>query len=213
MPRTAREPDHRRTPGTGRPGRSPAITTPHRPNADTRSRKDLADRVAELEARVARLEGAAGPAGPAGTEAAEPARDADDPDLLPWAVRGLREHSPLPGGSVLYAGDVRVGGASYSYQWERETAYLTEGDWDDAAERLAAVAHPVRTRILRRLLEAPATAAELVEEGAVSSTGAAYHHLGALHAAGWTGKSPAGAHHVRPARVVALLTLILATDE
>ncbi|APT89000.1 hypothetical protein CFRA_06790 [Corynebacterium frankenforstense DSM 45800] len=169
----------------------------------------MTERLAELEDRVARLEAA----GPAGAEAHEPDRDADDPDLLPWAVRGLREHLPLPGGSVLYAGDVRVGGASYSYQWERETAYLTEGDWDDAAERLAAVAHPVRTRILRRLLEAPATAAELVEEGAVSSTGAAYHHLGALHAAGWTGKSPAGAHHVRPARVVALLTLILATDE
>ncbi|WP_448854034.1 ArsR/SmtB family transcription factor [Corynebacterium frankenforstense] len=183
------------------PEGAPAITAPH---------QNLTERLAELEARVARLEGTAGLAG---TEAPEPARDADDPDLLPWAVRGLREHSPLPGGSVLYAGDVRVGGASYSFQWERETAYLTEGDWDEAAERLAAVAHPVRTRILRRLLEAPATAAELVEEGAVSSTGAAYHHLGALHAAGWTGKSPAGAHHVRPARVVALLTLILATDE
>ncbi len=51
------------------------------------------------------------------------------------------------------------------------------------AEVLAALGHPVRLALVRRLLGGPATAAELQEAGELSSTGQVYHHLRALTAA------------------------------
>lgn len=90
---------------------------------------------------------------------------------------------------------------------------LADEPWDENLERLAALAHPVRGAILRRLLAAPATVAELVDEHLASSTGTAYHHLGALQAGGWITKESGGRHALRTARVVPLLTIIAATED
>ena len=73
--------------------------------------------------------------------------------------------------------------------------------------RLTALAHPVRGTILRTLLDAPATAAQLAENNAVTSTGTAYHHLNALMAAGWISKEPTGEFSIRLSRIVPLLTI------
>lgn len=162
---------------------------------------DLSEVVSALEARVERLERGRSLPG-------EPAAGAppETPGLDLWAVERLDD-------SVVFAGDVAVGEGRVTYQWERPLAFLRDHDWEDSLERLAAVAHPIRGRILRRLLDGPATANDLVDDGIASSHGTAYHHLNALHAGGWIGKGASGTHTIRPSRVVPLLTLIACGED
>lgn len=166
---------------------------------------DLASRVTALEERVAALTAAA-------HRSPEPTPGAGDPEL-PWALQGLRDSAQVAGGSVVFAGEVEIAGRHALYQWQRPTDLLLEQSWDQHLERLAAIAHPIRGMILRRLLRSPATVAELVAEELVSSTGTAYHHLGALHSGGWTTRGPDGRHSVRTSRVVALLSIIAAAED
>ncbi len=172
----------------------------------TESESNLMERLAALEARVAALESAEPHASESGDAAAH--------DF--WVVDHLEsKKSPQLGadhGSVVFGGSVSLGDRQYAYQWERSTDYLVNRDWDEYTERVAAIAHPVRGAILRRLLSAPATVAELVEESIVSSTGTAYHHIGALHSAGWIAKLN-GHYEVRPSRVIPLLTIIASGEE
>lgn len=146
--------------------------------------EELLSRLQRLEDRVGKLEGNAPPSA---------ASDA--------------------GGTVGYQGDVTLSEATYAYAWERPTAHLIEGSWDEAMTHLAATAHPVRGRILQHLLHHAATVADLVEAGIVTSTGTGYHHLAALQSAGWIQKDSQGRHAIKAKRVVALLTIILALEE
>lgn len=150
----------------------------------------LLSRIQELESRVGKLEDNA----PLVTDSPTP-QDADT-------------------GSVSYRGEVTLDEATYAYIWERPTAHLTAGSWDETMKHLAATAHPVRGRILQHLLHHHrTTVAELVEAGIASSAGTGYHHLAALQSAGWIQKDSHGVHSIKPKRVVALLTLILAMEE
>lgn len=115
--------------------------------------------------------------------------------------------------SVIFAGDVHTGVGHAQYQWQRPTGMLLDADWAPHLDRLATLAHPVRGAILRRLLDSPASAADLVDEGLATSTGTAYHHLGTLHAGGWVSKEMGGRWSVRTARVIPLLTIIAATED
>lgn len=175
------------------------------------------DRLRELEARVGALEVASlrsaladsgsGPTCPDGTgQSRTPTAGLDL-----WVVDRLR--SDLPGdGGVVFGGAVRTGAGIAQYQWCRTTA-ITEVEWDDQLERLAAVAHPVRGAILRRLLRGPASVAELVGEAVVSSAGTAYHHVAALTAGGWVAKQPGGRLSIPVGRIVPLLTLITCGED
>lgn len=167
-------------------------------------------RLAELEARVATLEGRANAehTGSASSASAQPTTE----DSTYWLVDALAPNEQLPDGSVIFGGNIKVGKRTYAYQWQRPTHFVSDEEWTDNLERLSALAHPIRGEILRRLLAAPATAAELVEENIVSSTGTAYHHLSALTHAGWTTKS-GGEYTIRPARVIPLLTIITASED
>lgn len=170
---------------------------------DNASDTDTAARLVALEARVAALE-----------STSEPIITQSRPhEEELWLLQELQNREPFPDGSVIFGGEVIVGGQRAMYQWQRPTHVLTDNPWDANLERLAALAHPVRGAILRRLLAAPATASDLVEEDTVSSTGTTYHHLGALTASGWISKDAAGRHSVRTSRVVALLTIIAATED
>lgn len=160
----------------------------------------LESRVSDLEARVAKLENPT--TIPAGASADESRM---------WLADALEPSRELPEGSVIFGGNLTIGESSYVYQWQRPTEEVTHGDWSENLDRLAALAHPVRGDILRRLLSAPATATELVEEEIVTSTGTAYHHLSALNSAGWITKA-GGKYTLRPARVVPLLTIITASE-
>lgn len=125
-----------------------------------------------------------------------------------WALDTLK-HQAIPGGSVIFAGTT----GTADYQWQRPVSYLQAEAWNDQLERLAALAHPVRGEMLRRLLAGPATAQQLVAEELASSSGTAYHHLTALSSAGWISKEPGGAFRLRPSRVVALLAIIAAAED
>jgi len=152
---------------------------------------ELDARLTAIEQRLTALE-----AGPTGGQASG--------DL--WALDNIAD-------SVIFAGDVRTGAGHAQYQWQRPTSLLLHEDWSPHLERLAALAHPVRGAILRRLLDAPATVAELLDADLATSTGTAYHHLGALQAGGWIAKEAGGRFSVRTARVVPLLTIIAATED
>ncbi|MDK8764489.1 winged helix-turn-helix domain-containing protein [Corynebacterium sp. MSK218] len=159
-------------------------------------------RLTQLEARVAALEGHTNTPRTPETSKAESTY---------WLVEALEPNRELPDGSVIFGGNITLGRRAYAYQWQRPTTFVTDESWSENLERLSALAHPVRGEILRRLLAAPATAAELVEEGIVTSTGTAYHHLSALTNAGWTTKT-SGEYSIRSARVIPLLTIITASE-
>ena len=116
-------------------------------------------------------------------------------------------------GNIIFGGDVSFGDSAYQYQWQRPSSFFMERRWDEEISRIAAIASPTRADILKRLLAAPATAAELVEEKIVSSTGTAYHHLNELSAAGWIFKVRERSYEIRPARVIPLLTIISAGED
>ena len=162
--------------------------------------ESLESRVLALEERVAKLEQPT----PTPIEAS-----ADESTM--WLADALEPSEELPKGSVIFGGNLTISESSYIYQWQRPTEAVTHGDWSENLDRLAALAHPIRGDILRRLLTAPASATELAEEEIVTSTGTAYHHLSALTSAGWTTKA-GGKYTLRPARVVPLLTIITASE-
>ncbi len=167
------------------------------------NRSDVTERLAALEVRVALLEGARSADG-------ETSQPVDSQSL--WILEGLERSLPGDGG-VAFAGSVTTGAAVARYQWARPTSVLTEHPWDEQLERVAAVAQPVRGAILRSLLDGPATVADLVEAGVVTSTGTAYHHVAALTAAGWLTKGPGGRLAIPAGRIVPLLTLITCGED
>lgn len=166
----------------------------------------LLERLETLESRVTALESAPTPSGDFWV--IDQIKSANHSQ--PSAERGAIDDAHH--GAVVFGGSVSLDGREYEYQWERTADYLTSREWDECVDRIAAIAHPVRGAILRRLLCAPATVSELVEESIVSSTGTGYHHVGALHDTGWIAKLD-GHYEVRASRVVPLLTIIAAGED
>lgn len=166
------------------------------------SAHQLEARLAALEARVEALEGQHSVTPP----------PAPTSDSRYWLVEALEEGPDIPDGSVIFGGDVTIGNRDYKYQWQRPTRFITDESWEENIKRLSAIAHPTRAEILRRLLSAPASANDLVQEELVSSTGTAYHHLNELNSAGWIAKSKSGTFEIRPTRVIPLMTIITATE-
>ena len=116
-------------------------------------------RLAALEARVAALEERIGAARPdAGTGEA---------------------------GEVGYHGEVRLtegaGPVSWSIGYDAAASLALPAG--PVTEVLAALGHPVRLALVRRLLTGPAGTGELVQAAELSSTGQLYHHLRTLTAA------------------------------
>lgn len=64
------------------------------------------------------------------------------------------EPTTLPGsgaeadqGTVTFKGDVELPTGTYSYEWIRPAAWIADQPWDDAMDRIAALAHPVLSLI------------------------------------------------------------------
>jgi hypothetical protein len=165
---------------------------------------DLAARVAALEQAVADLVAARRPA------PAEPPPEGDY-----WALEGLRGRIDEDGG-VLFVASVRLPTSErYEWQWARPAGYLFGDeavDWADLAPALGALAHPVRLRLLRRVLEGARGAAELADDPELGTTGQLYHHLRQLAAAGWLRSTGRGRYAVPGERVVPLLTILVAAQ-
>ena len=113
----------------------------------------------------------------------------------------------------MFAGHITTSEQEAMYQWTRPTDFFLATSWDDPMTRLTALAHPVRGTILRTLLDAPATAAQLAEKNVVTSTGTAYHHLNALMSAGWISKKPTGEFSICTSRIVPLLTILACCED
>ncbi|QDB78575.1 helix-turn-helix domain-containing protein [Georgenia sp. 311] len=161
-----------------------------------------ADRLAALEARVAALEArlhAPAPAVPPAPPAGSPL----------WALEGLQARVEDPG-AVMLVGHVELpDGRRAQWQLGAPTEDLLGTDWTEEADVLVALGHPVRLRLLRRVLTGAATVAELLDTEGVGTSGQVYHHLRQLTAAGWLRAVGGGRYEVPVARVVPLLAVVL----
>lgn len=159
--------------------------------------------MADLEARVAALEEALARL----TPARPPSEDGSTaPDL--WLVDALRERHP--GGAIAFGGTAAVGKGDVVWQWGAEVEALRESDWSSAAGVFDALAHPVRLRLLQRVLNGTVTTADLALDDALGTTGQLHHHLRALVAGGWLQSVGRGTWAVPAPRVVPLLVVVSA---
>ncbi|PAY22939.1 ArsR family transcriptional regulator [Dietzia natronolimnaea] len=168
------------------------------------------DRIEALERRVAALEASSDrPAHSAGDAA--PARTAHADDTF-WALEGLRSRTSDPG-AVMMVGSVRTP-KGYEARWQmaEQADELFASDFADRAESLSALAHPVRLRIVQRILSDADTVQDLVATGEFGTSGQIYHHLRQLSAHGWLRAAGSGRYEVPAARVVPLLTILLGVD-
>lgn len=184
------------------------------PPSQTPSKREqeLERRLTTIEARLAALEEHV-PKETATTPTGT--KQVDDDAGTYWALTELssRNNTADNTGAVMFAGHVTTSEQEAMYQWTRPTDFFLTSSWDDPMTRLTALAHPVRGTILRTLLDAPATAAQLAEKNVVTSTGTAYHHLNALMAAGWISKKPTGEFSIRTSRIVPLLTILACCED
>ncbi|MFG1922356.1 helix-turn-helix domain-containing protein [Cryptosporangium sp. NPDC048952] len=152
----------------------------------------LADRVAALERRLDAWEATGGPV----------------PDVADafWALEGLKARTD---NAVLFTGTVELpNGERYDWQYGTPVEALLDSEWSAWADRLAALGHPVRLRLLRRILSGARTTAELADDEELGTTGQLYHHLRHLVAAGWLQSAARGRYTVPPERVVPLLVIL-----
>ena len=164
----------------------------------------LADRVAELERRLAQVEATQG-------RAADVAPDQHRPADRFWALDGLKAQADEPG-AVLFAGFVGLpGGERYEWQQGHLVDTLLADDWAECAAALNALAHPVRLLLLHEILLGVRTTAELSEHERLGTSGQLYHHLRQLVSAGWLRSTARGQYSVPPERVVPLLTVLAAS--
>ncbi|WP_433553921.1 ArsR/SmtB family transcription factor [Micromonospora zamorensis] len=128
-----------------------------------------------------------------------------------WALDGLKQRLPPEGtGAVLYTGTVRVAGQHYDWQYGRTVDDVLAADWTELASTLSALAHPVRLRLLREILDGRQSTSELAEIEELGTTGQLHHHLRQITAAGWLSSTGRGRWAVPAERVVPLLTILTA---
>ena len=191
----------------------PSTNTQSPSQTPSQHEQKLERRLAAIEARLAVLEEHV----PKETAATLPTgtKQVDDSADTYWALTelSLRNNTADNTGAVMFAGHVTTSEQEAMYQWTRPTDFFLATSWDDPMTRLTALAHPVRGTILRTLLDAPTTAAQLAENNVVTSTGTAYHHLNALMAAGWISKKPTGEFSIRLSRIVPLLTILACCED
>lgn len=189
----------------------------------------LRARIAELEARMARLERDdrsadgedAGPAPEAGAVAgadtedapsttaasSTPARSTEDDPY--WVLTGLADRYP-DDDVVLYGGTMSTGGGDYRWQYGLPTQTVLEGDFADAAPALSALSHPVRLALLQAVLTGTHATADLAALPGLGTSGQVYHHLNQLSAAGWLRSPRRGRWEVPGERTIPLLALVMA---
>lgn len=167
------------------------------------------DAIADLERRLAAVESRLRDAPTAGAAVASggPAVGAEGDR---WAVSGVRDATPAPGG-VVFAGAVDLPtGEHVELQRSARTTQLVDDTWTAAADQLAALAHPVRLELLRQVLRGVGSTAELGALGIVGTTGQLYHHLKELMAAGWLERAGRGRYTVPAKRIVPVLVVVAA---
>lgn len=131
---------------------------------------------------------------------------------LEISLRAATEGRRLIGhfGAVSVAGQPR---SWWSIRYEGAVDKLLATPDYKVAQILSVLGSETRLGILRRLLDAPQTAAELVVALGLKTTGQAYHHLRELERAGYVAQREGGRYHFDLERGRVYLTaLALAAD-
>jgi DNA-binding transcriptional ArsR family regulator len=158
----------------------------------------LEQRVEALEQALAELTAAT-----ASTETGE-----DESEQKFWLLEELRHRYRTA--AVIFGGTADTAHGPVAWQWAVPTQQLREQDWEPAAGVLDALSHPVRLRLLQRVLNGTATTAELAEDETLGTTGQLHHHLRALVAGGWLTSTGRGRWSVPAPRVIPLLVVVVA---
>jgi hypothetical protein len=156
-----------------------------------------------LEQRVAALEEAL-----AKLTVPSVAGDSEDDRSL-WLLQELRDRYPAD--TVIFGGTADTAQGPVAWQWGLPTEQLSQQDWEPAAGVLDALSHPVRLRLLQRVLNGTSTTAELAEDETLGTTGQLHHHLRALVAGGWLTSSGRGLWRIPAPRLIPLLVVVAAT--
>jgi hypothetical protein len=162
----------------------------------------LADRLRRVEERLDELD-----------HRPEPPR-ALNPGAEPlWALNGLQEVTQDPAGAVLLTGAVTIPrGGQARWQISSEAQELFDSDFADRADKLSALAQPVRLQLLQRIMTDATTVNDLLETGEFGTSGQIYHHLRQLVSAGWVETVGKSKYAVPASRVVPILVILLAVD-
>jgi hypothetical protein len=161
-------------------------------------RESLEDRVAALEQALQAL-----------TQLpAVPASDGSPTAPGLWLLHELSRRHPTD--AVVFGGTATAPEGPVAWQWGVPSDQVREQDWEPAAAVLDALSHPVRLRLLQRVLNGTATTAELAEDESLGTTGQLHHHLRALVAAGWLTSTGRGHWSIPGPRVIPLLVVIVA---
>jgi DNA-binding transcriptional ArsR family regulator len=129
----------------------------------------------------------------------------------PLEMRGVESGSQGYVGSFGYYQPVSGNGEAHFYCWsleEHPVEDILAFPIDEYAQVLAAIGHKQRLGILLMILAKPATANDVVSELSLGTTGAAYHHLNVLQAAGLVEQQRRGVFTIVLAKVPALLTIL-----
>lgn len=163
------------------------------------------ERLAALEAAVERLTALVEAPPPAPATAATGGRG----DF--WLLEELLER--YPDGALTYGGHAELAAGPVRWQMGASPRDLLDADWHGPAGRLAALAHPVRLRLLQLVLSGVETTAELARDGDLGTTGQLHHHLRQLVAAGWLVSAGRGRYVVPATRAIPLLLIVSAAGE
>ncbi len=160
--------------------------------------EQLARIVADLAARVERLE--------------NPARIAEPPDTR--LAQGLIDSIGGDGAGpaiVVYAGAGPWGGGIVAWEMRRPWDEVRGTTDENAARVLTALANGTRLKIVSELLGGELATGELVERLALPSSGQLFHHLKELLAAGIVHQPVRGTYAIRREHAVPLLAVLAAT--
>ena len=114
-------------------------------------------------------------------------------------------------GSVAYGGRVRApGSGEIIWQLEHSVPDILDADLEAASAVLAALGHPLRLEILRRLLIGARTLSELQEIEGTGTSGQVHHHLRELRSVGLVVSQRRNDYAIPADRVVPLLVIVAA---
>lgn len=162
----------------------------------------LAERLRRVEERLDDIDNRTGP---------PPTLDLEAEPL--WALNGLQEVTQDPAGAVLLTGAVTTprGGQAH-WQISSDAQEMFDSDFADRADKLSALAQPVRLRLIQRIMTDATTVNDLLETGEFGTSGQIYHHLRQLVSAGWVETVGKSKYEVPASRVVPILVILLAVD-
>jgi hypothetical protein len=172
--------------------------------------RTTAERLADLEARVADLEREARPG--SASEAAEVPQALAETAYSErfFALEALKRRAPEDG-MVVFAGVVPAEGSEpLQWQYGRTVGDIEGLDWSSLAGNLDALGHPVRLSLLQAVHSGTATVAELKERAEFGTSGQIYHHINLLVASGWLVTRRRGHYVIPPERLVPLMVVLTA---